>query len=217
MKPTILLADDHTLVRKGLRLLIEENSMATVVGEAVNGIEALRLATELQPDLVLMDLTMPEMNGMDATRQIIRKYPGIRVLVLSMEIDRFFVVEALKAGATGYLLKDSADSELAEAIRSVAAGETWLPQKVLAVLIKDFLQCIPEDMSMVYRGLTPREREILQLLADGRCTKEIAFAIGSCKKTVENQRQIIMKKLQLFSVAELTKYAVRHGLTSLRT
>ena len=215
MRTKILLADDHAIIREGLRALIENSGTATVIGEAGDGAEAVRLAGELKPDLVIMDLTMPVKNGIDATREITGTYPDIHVLALSMETNRFFVVEALKAGATGYVLKDTAFAELSEAIDTVARGETYLPRKVATLLVREFLQCIPEDMTVAYQNLTPREREILQLVADGRNAKEIAFELGVSCKTVENQRQAIMQKLNLFSIAELTKYAVRHGLSPL--
>ena len=215
MTTTILLVDDHPIIREGLRSLIEKQPEYMIVGEAGDGAEAVRLAAELQPDLVIMDLTMPVMNGIDATREITAQNPSIRVLALSMESNRFFVVETLRAGASGYLLKDSAYAELAEAIRIVASGETFLPRKVSTLLVREFLQCIPVEMSAVYSGLTSRERDILKLVADGRNTKEIAFQLGISGKTVENQRQTIMKKLNLFSIAELTKYAVRSGLSPL--
>jgi len=215
MKTKILLVDDHQLFREGLRSLIEKNDEFTVAGEASDGAEAVRLAAELQPDLVIMDLILPNMNGIDATRRITAEYPAIKVLALSMESNRFFVVEVLKAGASGYLLKDTAYAELAEAITTIASGEIYLPQKVSTLLVREFLQCIPSEMSTVYQGLTSREREILQLVADGRNTKEIAWELGVSGKTVENQRQAIMQKLKLFSIADLTKYAVRHGLSPL--
>lgn len=215
MKTTILLVDDHPIFRAGLRLLIEKNRKTVVIGEAGDGAEAVRLTAELRPQLVIMDLTMPVMNGIDATREITGKYPDTRVLALSMESNRFFVVEVLKAGATGYLLKDTAFSEVADAINTVVKGETYLPRKVATLLIKDFLQCIPEELTAVYQNLTPREREILKLIADGKSIKEIAFQLGVSNKTIENHRQAIMQKLNLFSVAELTKYAIRHGLSPL--
>lgn len=215
MRTSILLVDDHIIFREGLRSLLEKSDSIVVVGEAGDGIEAVRLTGELKPDLVIMDLTMPLMNGIDATREITKKYPDTRVLVLSMESSRFFVVEALKAGASGYLLKDTAFSELSDAINIVSRGETYLPRKIATLLVREFLQCIPEDMTLVYQNLTNREREILQLIADGKSIKEIAHFLGNSHKTVENQRQAIMQKLQLFSIAELTKFAVRHGLSPL--
>jgi DNA-binding NarL/FixJ family response regulator len=216
MPTTILLVDDHPIFREGLRALIEKVDATAVVGEAGDGAEAVRLAGELKPDMVIMDLTMPVMNGIDATREIKKQLPTTKVLALSMESDRFFVVEVLKAGATGYLLKDTAFAELNDAITTVVAGETYLPRKVSTLLVQEFLQCIPEEMSALFQNLSPREREILQLIAAGKSMKEIAYDLGISNKTVENQRQMIMKKLNLFSVAELTKYAVRHGLSPLK-
>ena len=215
MRTTILLVDDHPIFREGLRSLIDKSDTAEVIGEASNGVEAVRLAGELKPEMVIMDLTMPIMNGIDATREITKKYPDIRVLALSMESNRFFVVEVLKAGAMGYVLKDTAFTELMDAVQSVSRGETYIPRKIATLLVREFLQCIPEDMSIAYQNLTPREREILQQIADGKNIKEIAFHFGTSNKTVENQRQGIMQKLNLFSIAELTKYAVRHGLSPL--
>ena len=210
----ILLADDHLIFREGLRSLIENGNAGVVIGEAGDGAEAVRLAGELEPDLVIMDLTMPVMNGIDATREITTKYHDIRVIALSMERDRFFVVEALKAGASGYLPKDTAFTEILDAITTVASGEHYVTPKISALLIKEFLHRIPEDMAPGYSGLTRRERDILQHVADGKSIKEIAFALDVSSKTVENLRHTLMEKLQLFSVAALTKFAVRHGLTS---
>jgi len=215
MKLKILLVDDHVILREGLRALLEKDPELTVAGEAGNGAEAVRLAAELQPDLVIMDLTMPVMSGIDATREIIVKHPQIKVLALSMENDRTFVVEVLKSGATGYLLKDTAFTELLEAVKTVGRGETYLPRMITTLLVKEFLQCIPEEISPVYETLSSREREILQMIASGKNTKEIAHHLEVSIKTIDNQRYGIMQKLQLFSIAELTKFAVRHGLSNL--
>lgn len=210
----ILLVDDHTILREGLRSLLAKDPGLSIAGEAGNGAEAVRLAAELQPDLVIMDLTMPVMSGIEATREIIGNHPHIKVLALSMESDRTSVVEVLKAGATGYLLKETAFAELLEAAHAVGRGETFLPVKVTTLLVREYLQCIPEEANPVYEKLSSREREILQLIADGSSTKEIAEKIDLSIKTVENQRYSIMQKLQLFSIAELTKFAVRHGLSN---
>ena len=216
MSLRVLLADDHTIVREGLRALLEKEPDLTVVAEAGTGAAALELSRKLRPDVVVMDISMPDMNGIDATRQVTTDMPDVRVLALSMESDRRFIVEVLKAGALGYVLKDAAFAELATAIRAVAAGETFLGQRITALLVKEYLQRIPEEAPTTYDSLTPREREILQMIADGRNTKEVAFAFNVSIKTVENQRHTIMKKLNLYSIAELTKYAIREGLTSLK-
>lgn len=215
MSLRILIADDHTIVREGLRALIEREADFEVVAEAENGSVAVQRAHQYRPDLVVMDISMPEMNGIEATRRIVAELPGIHVLALSMEMDRRFVVEILKSGATGYLLKDAAFAELASAIRSVAANETYLSYKISELLIKEFIQRIPQEVTLTYEKLTSREQQLLQLIADGNNLKEIASACNVSLRTLENQRHVLMKKLNLYSIAELTKYAVREGLTSL--
>ena len=215
MSLRVLIADDHTIVREGLRSLLEKEPDLVVVAEAGSGSAALQLAREHHPDVILMDISMPDMNGIDATRMIRAEQSDARILALSMETDRRFVVEVLKAGATGYLLKDCAFAELATAVRAVARDETYLPPKIIELVIKDYLQRVPDNAANDYGRLTTRERELLQFISAGKNTKEIAFALQVSVKTVENQRHSIMKKLNLYSIAELTKYAVREGLSSL--
>ncbi len=215
MHTKILLVDDHPIFREGLRSLIDKGDTARVIGEAGDGAEAVRLAGELQPDLVIMDLTMPVMNGIDATREITARYPDIRVLALSMETSRFFVVEVLKAGATGYLLKDTAFPNFPMQSTSSRRAKPIFPARSPRCWSGSSCSASPRMQAVVYQNLTPREREILQLVADGKSIKEIAYELGISHKTVENQRQAIMQKLNLFSIAELTKYAVRHGLSPL--
>jgi len=215
MSLKILVVDDHTIVREGLRSLIDKEADMDVTDEAGTGTEAVRIARECVHDVIVMDISMPDMNGIDATRLIMRECPDARILALSMEADRRFVVEVLKSGACGYLLKDVAFAELATAIRTVAAGDTYLAPRVTEVIVREYLQRIPLRESLTCESLTPREREILQMIADGKNSKEIAHASNVSIKTIENQRNSIMKKLNLFSIAELTKYAVSEGLTSL--
>lgn len=211
----ILIADDHAIIRDGLRSLLEKEPDMEFVAEAATGLEAIKLARELHPDVVIMDISMPDMNGIDATRQIAGELENTRVLALSMESDRRFIVEVLKAGASGYVLKESAFSELATAIRTVAANETYLGPRITSLIIKEYFQRIPDEVPTSYDSLSPREREIVQLITAGKNTKEIAYTFNVSVKTVENQRHAIMKKLDLYSIAELTKYAIRKGLTTL--
>ncbi len=208
----ILLADDHKIVRDGLRTLIEKEAGLEVAGEADNGRKTLKLAQKIHPHVVVMDVTMPDMNGIDATRKITNEIPGVKVVALSMHSDRRFVLGMLEAGASGYLLKDCAFDELAKAIRSVAAGHTYLSPSVADVVVKGCLDKLSEPLSAARSPLTQREREILQLLAEGSTTKEIAFHLGVSVKTVETHRRNMMQKLNMRSIAELTKYAIREGL-----
>jgi DNA-binding NarL/FixJ family response regulator len=211
----ILLADDHMIVREGMRSLLEKENDMEVVAVADNGRMALKLAGELRPDVVVMDIAMPEMNGIEATRRLSGDMPGIRVLILSMHSARRFVVETLAAGARGYLLKDCASEELVRGIRTVAADETYLSPKVADIIVRDYMKRLPESQQPGLAILSSREGEVLQLIAEGLNTKEIAFTLGISAKTVETHRQQIMKKLNLYSVAELTRYAIREGLTPL--
>jgi len=215
MKLRVIIADDHVLFREGLRSLLSKDPDIEVVAEAGDGSTAVRLAEELQPDMIMMDLTMPDMDGVEATRKIVSNNGNIHVLVLSMESDRSFVVAALNAGATGYLLKEAAFAEVAIATRVVAAGEPYLCPVIANIIIKEYMQGNPDGVGQTCRKLTEREGKVLQLIADGMSTKEIAFACEVSLKTIDSQRNSIMKKLDLYSVAALTKYAIRKGLSSL--
>ncbi len=215
MSTKILIADDHKIFREGLRALLERQKGLEVVAEASDGLEAVRLTQKLAPDVVIMDVAMPEKNGIEATREIVETFPKARVIALSMHSDRRFVLQMLKAGAVGYLLKDSAFEELSTAISAVASNQTYLSPRVTDVVIKEYLHSQAKAEPSVFSVLTNREREVLQLLAEGKSTKEIAGLLHVSVKTIETHRQQIMDKLDLHSVAELTKYAIREGLTSL--
>ncbi len=211
----VLIADDHQIVRQGLRILLEKESDLKVVAEAEDGRTTVRLARELKPGLIIMDVAMPGLNGIEATRQIMSESPGTKVIALSMYADRRFVVNMLKAGALGYLLKDCAFEELTRAIRAVLSHKTYLSPGVTDILVKDCKLGAPMNEVSAFALLTPREREVLQLMAEGRSTAKIADQLHVSVKTVESHRQQLMQKLNLRSVAELTKYAIREGLTSL--
>ncbi len=210
----ILIADDHKIVRDGLRALLEREPDFRVVGEASNGREAVEVTRELVPDVVITDLVMPVLNGIDATRQIVAEQPQVRVMTLSMHSDRRFVTDMLQAGAVAYLRKESAFEELAEAIRAVMSGEVFLGRGITGVVVEGYKSLIGEEAEGS-GVLSAREREVLQLLAEGNRTNEIATLLHLSAKTVESHRTNIMKKLDLHSIAELTKFAVREGLTSL--
>lgn len=210
----ILLADDHRIVREGLSVLIGKQPGMEVVGTALDGREAVRLARELAPAVVLMDVAMPGMSGIEATRQIAAELPEVRVICLSMHAERRFVSAVLEAGAAGYLLKDCAQEELAEAICQVAAGHSYLSPAVAATVVEDYAAHLSGGAGADASPLSGREREVLQLLAEGRSTRDIAQLLHLSPKTVGSHRERIMRKLGIDSIAGLTKYAVRHGLTS---
>jgi RNA polymerase sigma factor (sigma-70 family) len=209
----ILLADDHGLMRAGLRALLDQVDGMEVVAEAATGREAVRLARESNPDVVLMDIAMPDINGIDATRQIHQEVPAAKIIGLSMHRSGEFVVSILKAGASGFLLKTCVSDDLTRAIRDVMANKTYLGSETASVVAETYLR--RDGASTAADTLTPRQREVLQLYAEGLATKEIATRIGRSVKTIEMHRQHIMEKLQMHSLAELTKYAIRKGLVSL--
>lgn len=215
MSIRIVLADDHRIIREGLRALIAGLHGMEVIAEAADGRTAVRLARELKPDVIIMDIGMAELNGMEATRQIRAETPRTKVIALSMHSDARFVAEMLKAGSSGYLLKDSAFEELARAIKAVTANQTYLSPGISGVVIKDYVGRLGEARPEPATPLTPREREVLQLVAEGHSSKEIAAKLHVSLKTVDTHRQQIMGKLGLRSVAELTKHAIREGLTDL--
>jgi len=215
MSVKIILADDHRIMREGLRALLEKQSGMEIIAEAEDGRTTVDLAHELKPDVVVIDISMPDLNGIDATRQIISASPHIKVIALSMHSDRKFVREMLSAGASGYLLKDSAFEELGTALAAVLNNQTYLSPKIADTVVRDYLGKIDTTESRTSPSLTHREREVLQLLAEGRTTKEIASKLCVSIKTIETHRKQIMEKVGLNSVAELTKYAIREGLTSL--
>lgn len=213
----IVLADDHEMVRAGLRTLLEKHRGIEVVGEAADGPQLVELARTLLPDVVITDITMPGMNGVEATRRVLEIAPQVRVIALSMHSERPFVTAILRAGASAYLLKNSAASELLLAIEAVQRGETYLSPKIAGVVVGGQARkpAGADGGASAFAALTARERQVLQLLAEGQTSKEIGAALHISVKTVETHRGQIMDKLGIRSVAELTKYAVREGLTSL--
>ena len=210
-----MLADDHKIVRTSLGNLLEKEKEFEIVGEADNGRETVRLVRELLPDVVIMDIGMPELNGIEATKQIIKASDNIKIIALSMHSDRMFITGMFKAGASGYLLKDCAFDELVDAINNVMSGKIYLSKDVTAIVVDELLQALLKDNPEGTVNLSDREKEVLQLIAEGKSTKEIADALFLSIKTIESHRKNIMTKLNIFTVPELTKYAVRMGLTSL--
>ena len=209
----ILLADDHKIVRDGLRALLAQDSQMTVIGEAQDGNAAIELAMEKVPDVIIMDVSMPDISGIDATRRIVERKPDIKVIALSMHSDKRYVAGILRAGAAGYLLKDCAFEELGDAIRKVIDGEVYLSPGITGVVVQDYIERLENGTSV--ETLSNRERQVLKYLADGQNTKQIAYNLNVSVKTVETHRRRVMEKLNLQTMAELTKYAIRNGLTSL--
>lgn len=209
----IILVDDHTLVRKGLIKLISDEPNMTIVGEADDGREAVNLVRKHTPDIVVMDINMPEMNGVLATRQIIKEFPETKVLALSMHSDARFITSALKAGAHGYLLKDCAVGDLVNAIRAIMSGKTYLHDSVNSVQVAALMDDDNIGKNKLHPLLSNRELEVLTLVSEGRNTKGIALTLFVSIKTIESHRKNIMDKLNLHNVAELTKYAIREGIT----
>lgn len=214
-KIRILLADDHTVVRRGLRLLLESQPEFSVVAEASDGKQAVDAAEASRPDVVVLDIAMPNLNGIEAAQRIIASVPGAAIVVLSMHSDEGYVLRALKAGAKGYLLKDAAEGDLIEAIKTVTRGKTFFSSEIMKMLAEDYVREIrargSEDS---YELLTPREREILQLLAEGKSNKDIAGMLNLSLYTVETHRRNLQDKLNVHSFAELILYAVRKGVIS---
>jgi DNA-binding NarL/FixJ family response regulator len=209
----ILLADDHAVVRDGVRALLEKQSDMAVVAEAADGREAAQMADEHRPDVVVMDIGMPNLNGIDATRRILSAHPQVAVVILSMHQDESYVLRSLKAGAKGYLLKDSLRSDVLDAIRAVAQGRSYLTRKISRMMQEDYIREMEQrGLDDSYDLLTDREREVLQLAAEGKPNKEIAGALKISVTTVETHRTHILQKLGLHSVPELILYAVRKGI-----
>jgi DNA-binding NarL/FixJ family response regulator len=211
----IIIADDHKIVREGLKNLLEKQSNTKVVAETSEGLEAVRLVQEHSPDLVILDISMPGLNGLGAAKRIREIYPAARIIMLSMHADRRYVLEALKAGANGYLLKDSAFEELILAIKMVFSDKIYLSPDITDVLAREYVTTQGNRNDGAFSLLSQREREVLQMLAEGKSTKDTAEKLSLSVKTVETHRQQVMQKLNLHSIAELTKYAIREGLTAL--
>ncbi|MGB7948828.1 MAG: response regulator transcription factor [Candidatus Binatia bacterium] len=215
MTVTILIADDHKILREGLRSLLEKQPGFTVVAEAEDGLEAVDGVKKHKPDIAILDIGMPGLNGIEATRKLRSEMAETRVIALSMHADRRFVMGVLEAGANGYLLKDSAFAELITAVTTVAKGKMYLSPSIAETVVRSSLEKSDPKGRTAIAVLSAREREVLQMVAEGKSTKEIAFKLFVSTKTVETHRKQIMDKLNIRTVAELTKYAIREGLTSL--
>ena len=214
MSCRIILADDHAIVRHGLIRLLEQETDIEVVAETEDGHSTVERARELTPDIIIMDIGMPNLNGIDATRQILRESSRTRILALSMHSSKNFVIEMLKAGASGYLLKECAPEELMTAIKVIMTGKTYLSPSITDVVVENYVRYSSKGESTAFSVLSQREREVLQLLVEGKTTKQVAKRLHISPKTVEGHRLRIMDKLNIDNIAQLTKYAIQEGLTS---
>ena len=215
MSINIILVDDHKIIRDGLRSLLAKETDMAVVAEAENGRDAVKLSRKLNPDIVVMDINMPDLNGVDAATLIMEESPDVKIIALSIHSTRRYVTRMLKAGASGYLVKHCAYEELANAIRSVANNKPYLSSQILDTVLSDYTSSVSSSEISTLSTLTSREREVLQLVAEGMKSEEIANRLFVSVKTVSSHRRAIMQKLNLHSVAELTRYAIREGLVSL--
>ena len=215
MSIKILLADDHGIIRQGLRSLLEKQPDIEVVGEAEDGQKAIALVQQFVPDIVIMDITMPSLNGVDATRQITTEFPNVRVIALSIHSNKRFVADMLKAGASGYILKECLFDELIQSIRTIVDGNIYLSPRITGVVVDDYVERLSKPRASNLPSLTDRESKILQMVAEGKSIKEIALALHLSVKTVELNRRQIMQKLDIHTIADLTKYAIREGLIPL--
>jgi len=214
MSIRIIIADDHTIVRHGLTKLLQQERDVEVIAQAQNGHATLELARELSPDVIVMDVGMPDLNGIDATQQILRENPNIKVLALSMHSGKKFVVAMLKAGASGYLLKDCALEELTTALQTIISGRIYLSPAITDIVVDSYVRQPAGGEQSAFSLLSQREREVLQLIAEGNTTKQIALRLHISPKTVEGHRLRLMSKLNIDNIAQLTKYAIQEGLTS---
>lgn len=215
MTYTVILADDHRIFRDGLRPLLDRQPDFEVVAEAEDGLETLEMVWEHKPDILVLDISMPKLNGIEVTRRVVSEFPQCKIVILSMHADRRFVLETLKAGASGYLLKESSFKELLSALRAAVNGQIHLSEQISGTVIKEYLSIAKQSAGSAFSLLSAREREVLQMLAEGKSNKEIASQLNISVKTIETHRKNIMEKLNIHTVAELTKYAIREGITPL--
>jgi DNA-binding NarL/FixJ family response regulator len=213
MAVKILLVDDHEIMREGMSALLRKYSQFEVVGQATDGRQALEMASHLNPDVVIMDVGMPNLNGVDATKKLLSLYPDLKIMALSAHSDGSIVGKMIKAGASGYMLKESAFEELIEGLNTLLDGKTFLCKKISKVVFSEYVGMVTNSKKKNIDGLTSREREVLQLVAEGNTTKEIAAVLKLSTKTIDSHREHIMEKLEIRNIAGLTKYAIREGLT----